>query len=142
MADDEFNPVMERNQVLGVAVFVLALLVGGYIYNTVATDSFAATNPQANLDFEHHPADESVTVIHRKGESYDRLNTRALEVYVFPVDELKPSSPRTPIPIPFAEGDAATISNVTDNDRVVVLWRGESNSHVLGNYTVRGGENE
>ena len=132
---------MERNQVLGVAVFVLVLLAGGYIYNVATTDTFAATNPQANLDFEHHSSDNSVSVIHGKGESYDRQNTKELEVYVVPVDASRPSSPRTTVALPFAEGDIATISNVTENDRVVVLWRGESTTHVLGNYSVRGGEN-
>lgn len=132
---------MERNQVLGVAVLVLVLLAGAFIYNVETTEPFAATNPQAILDFEHQPANESVTVIHRKGESYDQRNTEALEVYVFPVDASRPSSPRTTIDLPFAEGDTATIPNVADNDKVVVLWRGESTSHVLGNYSVRGGEN-
>ena len=131
---------MERNQVLAVAVLVLTLLGGGFIYNVVTTDTFAATNPQATLDFEHHDANESVSVIHRKGESYDRQNTKALEVYVYPVDASRPSSPRTTVALPFTEGDTATISNVADNDREVVLWRGESTSHVLGNYSVRGGE--
>lgn len=132
---------MDRNQVYAVAVVTLAVLGGAFIYSVVTTDAFAATHPQANLDFEHHPANESVTVIHRKGETYDRRNTKALEVYVFPADELRPSSPRTTIDLPFTEGDTTTVGNVTDNDRVVVLWRDESNSHVLGNYSVGGGEN-
>ena len=71
---------MERNQVLGVAGLVLAVLIGRYINSTLTRDTLAATNPQANLNFEHYYANESVTVIHCVGESYNRQNTKALEI--------------------------------------------------------------
>lgn len=132
---------MERNQVLGVAILALVLLAGGYIYITANSYSPAATYPQANLDFEHHPETETVTVSHRKGETIDRQDAKALEVYVFPVDESRPSEPRTTIALPFGKGDTATIHNVTDNDSVVVILRGESGSHVMGKYPLRDGEN-
>lgn len=141
---------MQRNQVLGVAILLLALLAGAFIYNAVTTAPFAATHPQATLDFEHHPENDSLTVIHRNGESFDRPDTQALEVYVSPVNEagppsprilIRPAAPRTPIDLPFARGDTATITNVTANDELVILWRGRSESHLLWYYSVQTGEN-
>lgn len=133
---------MDRNRILVAGGLVLALLAGVSIYYLAFApgEHPVATTPNADLDFEYHPANDSVTVIHSKGETIGPQETNALEVYVFPTNETRPDSPRTTIPLPFTEGETATISNVTENDRVVVLWRGDSKSHTLGNYSVRSGE--
>lgn len=142
---------MPRNQVLGVVVLLLALLAGGVVYSAVTTVPFAATHPQANLDAEYHPGNDSVTVTHRRGESFDRPGTRALDVYVLPGEEsgptspkvlLRPASPRTTIDLPFTRGDIATISDVTADDEVVILWRGEAETHLLWYYSVPSGADE
>lgn len=124
------------------------LVVGGLILVGVSIFYFSfapgeqpvATFPTADLDFEYHPTNESVTVIHSKGETIDSQDTKALEVYVFPATETRPASSRTTIDLPFTEGDAVTIANVSESDRVVILLQGASNSHIVGNYSVRNGE--
>lgn len=129
---------MEWNRLLIVGAIILILLTGSFIYNFHFNGPYNLTTdyPQANLEFDYQPENESLTVIHSKGQPFDQPETKTLEVYVFPVNEAQPASPRTTVDLPFTEGDAFTLQNVTENDRVTIVWQSRLNSHTIADHPI------
>lgn len=126
-----------KTSVLALAVIAIAGGVGFFvaIYTTpLGGTTPVATAPQANLDCNHHPANNSLTIRHSNGETFKSSgnDTVALEVYAFPDTEERPSEPTTIIDLPFSPGDTATLTGVNNSDRVVVIWVRNSHSEIVG----------
>lgn len=117
--------------VAGGAVFFISIYDGG--------TTPVATAPNANLNYTYHLDNNSLTILHAKGETFRPSDTAtvALEVYVFPGTEEKPNEPTASIDLPFSEGDSVIIKDVNEKDRVRVIWTRNSNSQVVGNYSVQ-----
>jgi hypothetical protein len=121
--------------------FIFLLLVGGsgyvfVIYNGGTSPYKVA--PTGLFVYDFHSENSSVTIRHTGGEDFtpSPSATVTLEVYVFPVNESRPDRPRATIGLPFEEGDSVTISNVTEDDRVLLVWVRDTESYVVGNSSV------
>lgn len=125
-----------------IIIVILIAIAGGAVFFFSISDGGTtpvATAPTADLNYTYYSENNTLTILHAKGESFRPSDTYpvALEVYAFPNTEEKPNEPTATIELPFSEGDSITIMNVNKKDRVLVIWTRNSNSQVVGNYSVQ-----
>lgn len=131
---------MNRTKLV-VVLSVLLVLGGGvgvFVINTGG--GFASPHPQATLTYTYHRADDSLTIRHSGGDIFHPSSAVPIRLELYVYTGSRPADPRTTIDLPFGNGDGITVTNVTSDDRVLLVWVRDDDAFVVGNYSAQYGE--